>query len=284
MNILILGSNGMLGNALMRFFSDQSNLQVTGVMRSSNVFKFNERRGLNKLIVVPDLLSYETLKTLIGAKPDVVINCIGAIKYAGSNSSDEGYLDTNGLLPHKLELICTINGVRLIQFSTDCVFSGSKGLYTEDDQPDATDIYGLSKRVGEIISSKNVVTIRTSIIGHEVLSKKSLLEWFLSQTENVFGYKNAIFSGFPACEIAQILYRFILFNESIYGLYHISSEPISKYELLLLISKRYSKNILIIPSENLIINRSLNSDKFRRITGFYPKSWNEMIKEMSDFS
>jgi dTDP-4-dehydrorhamnose reductase len=253
-------------------------------MRVQNFYYFNGADRGNKLVVKSSLIEYSDIKLLFDEyQPGVIINCIGKIKQSQITAPQEDFLIVNGLFPHLLEIVCCQYKSRLIQFSTDCVFSGSRGLYTELDKPDAHDIYGVSKKIGEIAGNEDVITIRTSIIGHELGSHHSLLEWFLTQSKQIEGYTNAVFSGFPAIIIAEILYKHILRNKELYGLYHISSDPISKYELLKLISKEYKKDLIIRPNNYLKIDRSLSSDKFKNKTGFMPKSWEQMINEMAIF-
>ena len=171
----------------------------------------------------------------------------------------------------------------MIHFSTDCVFSGSKGNYKENDLADAHDLYGRSKFLGEVYYS-NTLTLRTSVIGHEIESGHNLLNWFLKQNKPVTGFKNAIFSGLTTLQIAKILHRFIIPNKRIEGLYHLSGKKINKYDLLKLIKKVYQKDIKINTNHNMIIDRSLNSNALQKITGYKPTSWFKNIKEMFEFS
>ena len=171
---------------------------------------------------------------------------------------------------------------RLIHFGTDCVFSGETGHYDETSQPTPDGIYGQSKLLGEVVSP-HCLTLRTSIIGHEIKQKKSLLEWFLAQNEKVVGFSHAIYTGFPTTEIGEILAKKIIPNKNLAGLYHLSSDPISKYDLLKLISEVYSKEIEIAPSTSPRVNRSLNSERFTRITGYSAPSWETMVKHMKNF-
>ena len=173
-------------------------------------------------------------------------------------------------------------GARLIHMSTDCVFSGSVGMYTESTFPDANDLYGRSKYLGEV-DYLNAITLRTSIIGHELSGSKSLVCWFLSQMGSVKGFKKAIFSGLPTIEIAKVIRENVLPNTSLRGTYHLSVDPINKYDLLKLIARQYEKEIDIIPDESYVIDRSLNSERFRLATGFKPKPWPQLIKEMYEF-
>ena len=199
-------------------------------------------------------------------------------------SSD--YLESlaiNALLPHRLAKYSELVGARLIHFSTDCVFLGNKGPYKEDDLADANDLYGRSKLLGEVRNCDSV-TLRTSIIGHELTKSRSLVDWFGSD-DNVYGYANAFFSGLPTVEVARIIKEFVIPNNELKGLYHLSVEPISKHNLLSLISKAYNKDIKLVPDSRVKINRSLNSDRFRKETGFCPRPWTDLVEQMhSDYT
>ena len=186
------------------------------------------------------------------------------------------------MLPRKLFNICESINAKLIHISTDCVFNGKKGSYKESDNPNATDIYGRAKLLGEVINSKSI-TLRTSIIGHEISTSHSLLEWFLSQKDDIDGYGKAVFSGLTTVELARVIHDFVIPNLNLSGLYNISSEPINKFDLLSLIAEQYRKDIKINKNKKLVIDRSLNSDKFRSETGFKSLSWKDMIYEMYKF-
>ena len=185
----------------------------------------------------------------------------------------------NSLLPHLLEEACKKVGARMIHFSTDCVFSGKLGKYAEENEPDAQDLYGLSKRLGEVLN-ENSLTLRTSIIGHELKSNLSLLDWFLSQENKVKGYKKAIFSGLTTIEIGKVLEK--LYFQSLSGFF-IFLLILNKYDLLNLVAIEYKKNIKILEDSEIIIDRSLDSSKFKALTGYNPPSWQELIKELNDY-
>ena len=183
-------------------------------------------------------------------------------------------------MPHQLAESCENIGAKLVHFSTDCVFLGRGGLYKESDTPDAVDLYGRSKLLGEVDYGRHL-TLRTSIIGHELGKSLSLVDWFLSQRGVVKGYRNAIFSGMPTVFVAEFLKDFV-FGKKINGLYHLSVDPIDKHTLLQLINDAYFTGVEIIPCDDLVINRSLNSDALRAITDFNPPSWANLIKKMRE--
>ena len=216
----------------------------------------------------------------MGNSPNVVINCTGILKIKNS----EDFLNAikiNSILPIKLSLLAKSYGFRLIHFSTDGVFDGSKGNYYEQDEINLLDSYGQTKYLGEVIENE-AFTIRTSIIGHQYYTEEGLVNWFLNSKDSVNGYSNYIYSGLPAVEIARIIDEFILPNIDLNGLYHISSNPMSKFDILNLMASIYGKKIEIIPLPNPKIDRSLNDSKFRNDSGYKPKSWDNLIIEMKN--
>jgi dTDP-4-dehydrorhamnose reductase len=281
--ILILGASGMLGHTLFKYLSAK-NFEVYGTLRNSNLCHyFNEELKTN-LIPTFDLSSTEEILRVVNLiRPNIIINCVGVIKQLAYANDPLITLPINSLLPHKLSQITKTIGARLIHISTDCVFSGRKGMYTEHDQEDATDLYGISKKIGEVVKEPHVITIRTSIIGHELNSCHSLLEWFLNQEKFVDGYANAFFSGLPTIELSEVIEKYIIPNEHLNGLYHVSSKSISKYHLLKLINEIYDKNISIKKNETFSINRSLDSIKFQNVTGYTSKTWQDLILKMKNF-
>ena len=212
--------------------------------------------------------------------PNIIINCIG-ILIEQCNQDILRAIQLNALLPHKLENLADKIDCQLIQMSTDCVFSGNKGNYTENDRPDPEDLYGKTKLLGEV-SKDGSITLRTSIIGRELKGQIGLLEWFLAQRERkVQGYINAIFSGFTTLALSQVLRDLIDSSQQISGIHHVSSEPISKYDLLLRLREVFGLRIEIDPYESYHCDRSLDSSKFRSLTGFVPPTWDHMLEELA---
>ncbi|MBB1507801.1 SDR family oxidoreductase [Pseudoalteromonas sp. SG41-1] len=284
MKILILGATGMLGYSLFSNLSEHAHLSVFGTVRSidgKEQFFSNMQQQLIACIDAYDIGSLQhAIETLM---PDVVINCVGLIKQHGISKQHIDAIKINALLPHELANICDQVNAKLIHFSTDCVFTGNEGLYTENSLPDARDLYGKSKCLGEVSYGKHL-TLRTSIIGHELTSAVSLVDWFLSQGESTKGFSKAVFSGLPTCYIATLLAEYILPNPDVTGLLHLSVDPIDKYTLLKLIAEQYQKQITIAESQELVIDRSLNSDKFRQLTQFSPPAWSKLVEYMhSDY-
>ncbi|HQU83940.1 MAG TPA: SDR family oxidoreductase [Pyrinomonadaceae bacterium] len=282
MKILILGGKGMLGHKLVQQLKDKFDVFVTvrNSLTELEKFGFYELPNVFEKI---DILDQESIRKIIEEiKPEVIINCVGIIKQLPVSKDVINTLSINSILPHQLAQLSSNYGFRLINISTDCVFKGTKGNYTEQDEADAADLYGKSKNLGEVLQ-ENCLTIRTSIIGRELETEHSLVDWFLSNRgKKVKGFVNAIYTGFPTIILTDIIANLILNQPELQGLYHISSEPINKYDLLHLINEAYDANIEIELFEDFKLDRSLNSDKFRNETGFKPLTWEQMIKIMAD--
>jgi dTDP-4-dehydrorhamnose reductase len=219
------------------------------------------------------------INALATVKPEVVVNCIGIVKQSHLAADPVMSISINALLPQRLAVVCRLAGIRLIHMSTDCVFDGVRGNYREEDPANALDIYGRTKALGEVASA-GCLTVRTSIICHELRGKLGLLEWFLAQKDQVRGFTRAIFSGFPMITFAKMMAAHLLDDPGLLGLYHISSSPIAKYDLLQLVAQQYGKKINITADDSLKVDRSLDSSAFRKITGYAPPSWPEMVAEM----
>jgi dTDP-4-dehydrorhamnose reductase len=281
--ILIIGATGMLGNVMMRVFSENLAWRTFGTVRSGSAKKLFRDDIASRLISDVDVENYDSLtRVFCEVRPTVVINCVGLVKQLTAASDPLQAIPINTMLPHRLSQLCKLVDARLIHISTDCVFSGSKGNYIETDLPDAHDLYGRSKYLGEV-SFSHTITLRTSIIGHELLDNRSLVGWFLAQNGSCLGYTNAIFSGLPTVVLAQIIRDIVIPNENLFGVYHVASQPISKFNLLRLISDIYNKSIAILPDNNLVLDRSLNSERFRNATGYVAPEWPKLIKLMHDY-
>lgn len=282
MKILIFGVTGMLGNTIFKYLVKKK-YHVVGTVRTSKKTAHFQDNLLNNIINFKNINSLTSLKNVVNSvKPDVVINCIGVIKQLKTASDPLNIIPVNSLLPNNLNKLCLKQNIRFIHFSTDCVFDGQLGSYSETDLMTANDLYGISKYLGEV-KGKSTVTIRTSIIGHELSSKNGLVEWFLGQKSKIFGYKNAFFNGLPTIEIAEIVENYLFKDITINGLYHVSGPKISKFDLLSLIAKEYKKNIEIIPNYNVEIDRTLISKKFNLKTNYISPNWEKLIKKMKKF-
>lgn len=278
--VLVLGAGGMLGSSVFRFFMADTNFRTYGTLRSKDKLNFFNATEIQNLLVNVDVYSETDLLSIFSTTcPDVVVNCVGIIKQVEAARNHFTILAINTLLPHRLAQYCRVSRARLVHISTDCVFSGSMGGYVEDDFADADDLYGRSKYLGEVDYS-NAITLRTSIIGHELGTAHSLVDWFLAQKGTINGYKNAIFSGLPSIEVARAIRDFVIPNTTLHGLYHLSSAPIDKFSLLNLVKEIYDHSITILPHENVVIDRSLLSNRFRNETGFRSLTWPNQISIM----
>lgn len=278
--VLILGAGGMLGNAIFRLFADADRNSVTGTLRSAAKDRYFTPEQRARLISDVDVTDDRVLAAVFDdVRPTVVINCIGIIKQHSAAKDPLTALTINAVLPHRLAQLCEAHGARLVHMSTDCVFSGSRGEYREGDFPDADDLYGRTKYLGET-HYPHTVTLRTSIIGHELGSAYSLIDWFLSQQGSVKGYGKAVFSGLPTIEVARVIRNLVYDNPALSGVYHLSADPISKQDLLSLVAQAYGKEIEIVPDTAINIDRSLNSERFRQATGYVPAPWPDLVQAM----
>lgn len=284
MKVLIIGATGMLGSAMIRVLSEKVNWQVFGTARSESAKRLFRPEIAERLIFDVDVVQNDSLiKVFNQIRPDIVINCVGLIKQLADSEDSLQSITINSLLPHRLARLSDLTGARLVHISTDCVYSGRKGGYRESDIPDAEDTYGRSKLLGEV-SYPHAISLRTSIIGHELHSAHGLLGWFLSQQGRCNGYTNAIFSGLPTVVLAQVIRDVVIPRSDLMGVYHVAAQPISKYDLLNLIASVYEKSIEIVPEEKQVIDRSLNADRFLKATGYVAPEWPALIKTMYSYS
>lgn len=279
LSFLVLGANGMLGNSCMRVLSEDGG-SVWGTVRSTSAVSRFPEHMQKRLIPGVEADEIDTvMDAMVKSKPDVVVNCIGVVKQLPSSKNPLTALPLNAMFPHQLSRLCALTNARLIHISTDCVFSGEKGMYTETDRPDADDLYGISKHLGEI-DYIHGVTLRTSIIGHELTGARSLIDWFLSQEGPVEGFTKAVFSGLPTVELARVIRDFVVPHPHLHGLYHVSADPIAKYELLRLVAGTYGRSNRIVASDRVTIDRSLDSSRFRSETTWRPAAWPELVQQM----
>jgi dTDP-4-dehydrorhamnose reductase len=243
MRIYILGITGMLGSELFYRFSQLTEHKVRGCTRHKSInFFLRKNKMIDFNVSIKDLKKIK--KKIYDFNPDYLINCVGYVKQKISKKTKKNEVFfVNSIFPKKLLLLIKNLNTKIIHFSTDCVFDGKIGNYNERSKPNAKDLYGRSKYLGELNHPK-VITIRTSIIGHEISTKNGLLEWFLSKKNNCQGYANSFFSGLTTFEIFNFINNY-LFKKNISGIYNLSSKKISKYNLLKMIAKIYKKNITI---------------------------------------
>lgn len=280
MRIVVLGASGMLGHVMFRQLGARAGWRVFGTVRRDaprDAFS-----GDAALLGGIDADSHDSLVAMMtAARPDVVVNCIGIVKQAAAARDALKAIPTNALLPHRLARLCELAGARLVHFGTDCVFSGRRGPYREGDPPDPVDLYGRSKLLGEV-EARHAVTLRTSIIGRELAGARGLVEWFLSSRGTVKGYRRAVFSGLTTDELARVVADFVIPNPYLHGVYHVSSEPISKHDLLQLLRTAYGHDVQIEPDDEIVLDRSLDSRRFRAATGYPAPAWPEMIARMRE--
>ena len=276
MKVYIIGVSGMLGSTLFLNFINKRNFEIKGSVRSKKnkyFSKYTENIDLNI-----DVKNFKNLKKkILEFKPDYVVNCVGWVKQKKSKKKNLLYL--NSLFPHKLNNFLDNKKIKLVHFSTDCVFNGKKGNHEITDNPDATDLYGRSKIRGEVIS-KNCLTVRTSIIGHELNTSNGLLEWFLKEKFSCSGYSNAFFTGLTTYEVYRFLSKLFYSKKKPSGIYQLSSAKISKFKLLNIIKKIYNSDVLILKNDKIKINRSLSNNLSLNKFKFVTRDWNKMIKEM----
>lgn len=282
--VLVLGITGMLGNAVFRLFSQSPGFETHGTARSAAGLRYFDEALRPHIHVGVDVEQHDHLVQIFSrVRPDVVINCVGLVKQLAEADDPLTALPINALLPHRLTHLAALSGARLVHVSTDCVFTGLQGHYSESDVPDALDLYGRSKLLGEV-DEPHAVTLRTSIIGHELSSAHSLVGWFLAQEGSVRGFTRAVFSGLPTVELAKVIRDHVLPRPDLRGLWHVSSDPIAKYDLLQLVKAAYGKTIEIAPDDQLVIDRSLDSTRFRAETGWQPAPWGELVDSMCRFA
>jgi dTDP-4-dehydrorhamnose reductase len=282
LKILVLGATGMMGHVMLRYFAQNPGYSIAGMARSARGVQLLPEALRGQLVCASTIESDSLLQLFDRVRPEVVVNCIGVVKQVPEADDPLAVIPVNSLLPHRLLGVCKLTGARLIHFSTDCVFSGAKGMYRENDGADATDLYGRSKLLGEL-NDPQAVTLRVSIIGPELDGAQGLLGWFLAQRGRAKGFTRAVFSGLTTVELARVLQDFVLPRPELHGVMHVAAEPITKYELLRLIAGVYGLAIEIEPDDKLAVDRSLDPGLFRRLTGYIAPSWPELIRVMHQF-
>jgi len=280
MRILILGGDGMLGHQLLASLAGRHEVKVTLRQDMETYQKYGLFNELNSYAGI-DVRVFERLTEVVADfRPEAIINTVGIVKQRSTAKASIPSLEINSLLPHRLSVLCRACGARLIHVSTDCVFSGTRGNYQEDDPSDALDLYGKTKYLGEVKDS-HCITLRTSIIGFELARKKSLLEWFMAQEGRVQGFKRAIFTGFTTNELSRIMELLLTQYPEAHGVYQVSSDSITKYDLLCLFRDKFGKEVEVVPDLDFACDRSLDSTRFRREFNYTPPSWEAMIGELA---
>lgn len=280
MRVLVLGGAGMLGHKVCQVFGQRFDTWAT-VLPGYHAPGDYQILDADHLLDGVDAFQLDTVvRAMADVKPDAVINCIGIIKHLPAAKDPIVSLTINSLFPHQLANLCRASGCRLVHMSTDCVFSGRQGMYTEGDVSDAEDLYGRTKFLGEV-DALGCLTVRTSIIGRELDTTNGLIEWFLGQRGGtVRGFCRAVFSGFTTHALACIIADVLENHPRLRGLYHVSSAPITKFDLLSLVNEVYGLGIQIEPDSEFACDRSLDSSRFRTAVNFQPPTWPAMIEEM----
>ena len=274
MKTLILGSSGILSKTL-QLYLDKKNIDFLTISREKNNYRNNNLKNIS---------NFKNLEQLIfKIRPTHIINCIGVTKFNNTYKNKKLTVLLNTKMPIYLAKLCKINKIYLLHISTDCVFSGKKGNYSDNSYKDTKDLYGLSKNKGEV-KNKFTATIRTSFIGPELNTKKSLLSWFLNEKKFVRGYSKAFFSGITSLELCKIIYNYFIKKNILQNkIINIGSRRISKFTLLTKIRKIFKKDINIVRYQNFIIDRSLDSKKFRKLTSYKVVKWDKMLLELKKF-
>jgi dTDP-4-dehydrorhamnose reductase len=281
MKILVLGGDGMLGHRLLLDLKKNHDVRVTLRQKNSDYERYQLFDSSNSYFGIDVRHEKELTNVISDFRPDAIINAIGVVKQREAAKQVIPNLEINALLPHRLALLCSEFNIRLIHISTDCVFSGRAGNYTEKDVSDAEDFYGKAKYLGEVASS-HAITLRTSFIGLELSRKSSLIEWFLMQEGKIKGFRRAIYTGLTSFELSRVIEFVLLKYPKLTGVWHVSSEAITKFDLLLKLNILLNlQNIMLEPEDDFVCDRSLNSEAFYKITGYKAPNWDMMLKELA---
>jgi len=279
--VLVLGASGMLGHRLAVRLGTE--FPVAGTVRAHEPPPALARLAPG-LHVFPDVHAEDTValrRVMSEWSASVVVNCIGIVKQSRAASDPIASIRVNALLPHELHRLTAERGVRLIHISTDCVFSGRRGPYSESDVTYPEDLYGRTKLLGEV-TGRGTLTLRASLIGREIEpAHHGLIEWFLAQRgHRVRGYDRALFSGLTTVAAADLIAKIIRDHRDLDGIWHASAEPISKYALLELVNRIYRLGIDIERDASVVVDRRLDSMRLRHHIGWRPPSWDDMIAAM----
>lgn len=280
MRILVLGGDGMLGHRLLKHLSQNHDVRVTLRRGPSEYERYELFDEGNSYYGVEVLDRDAVTEVLADFRPEAVVNAVGIVKQRGAAKEAIPSLEINSLLPHRLALLCRAAGARLVHVSTDCVFSGRKGNYALEDVPDAEDLYGRTKLLGEV-AEPGAITLRTSIIGLELSRKTGLVEWFLAQKGGIRGFKEAIYTGLTTAELSRVVERVLTEHPDLYGVWQVASAPINKHELLVRLSEILGReDVEITPDDAVKIDRSLSGVAFEGATGYHAPGWDEMLQEL----
>ena len=283
MKILILGGNGMIGHKMYQTISKIHKDTWVTLRKSLTSYSYSEIYNPAKVIDNIDLINFQTISNQLNKiNPDIVVNACGITIRRGIETLKSNSIILNSALPHFLNEWVTSNNKRLIHFSTDCVFTGAKGDYLDNDNKDACDLYGSTKSMGEVIDSKYAITLRGSMIGSELENKTELFEWFLKQkNKKIKGFNKVIYSGVTTTKMAEIVLKLIDQFPNLSGVYNISSKPISKFELLKLWNKLFDIDANIEIDNSYTSNKNLISDNFYRTISMEQPDWVELSSQLN---
>jgi dTDP-4-dehydrorhamnose reductase len=278
--ILVVGATGMLGHEAVRLLAPD--FEVWGACRDGQAAEGLGVPGA-RILAGLDVCDPASASWMLDrVQPDVVLNAVGIVKQHAAAKAAVPSIKVNSLWPHMLADACQVAGVRMIHVSTDCVFSGRRGRYTEDDVPDAADLYGRSKLLGEISDRKHVVTIRTSIVGWQLGKPTGLVAWFaVHRAEPLQGYTRAVFSGLTTRALTEAVRDVILPDPGLSGLWHVSAEPIDKFSLLTTLADDLAWSVQLTPVDKPVLDRSLDSSRFRERTGWSAPAWKDMLQDLA---
>jgi dTDP-4-dehydrorhamnose reductase len=283
--LAILGGSGMLGHKMFQRLRLEFPDTVCTIRRCAANDPLNRIDLFRGTDVVRDIdiLDFDSVEAFLRSiRPDFIVNCVGIIKQRPDARNSVISISVNSLFPHKIAEMAAQWGGRVIHFSTDCVFSGRRGGYTENDSSDAEDLYGKSKSLGELTAA-NALTLRTSIIGRELSKHRSLLDWFLSQNHKaIYGYPRVMYSGVTTNHLAELVGTIIREHSGLNGLYQVASEPISKYELLCLLREAYQLDVRIAPDDSVVSDRSMKCDKLREAIQYNCPPWPVLVRQLAE--
>lgn len=282
MRCLIIGGAGMLGHRLLKSWQDRHEIRVTLRKSLADYAQFGLFTAENSFDNV-DVRDTDRLLDVLGEfQPDTVVNAAGIIKQRSAAKDSLPSLEINSVFPHRLQRICKATGARMVHISTDCIFNGHDGSYTEDTPSNAEDVYGRSKFLGEVADAP-CITLRSSIIGLELAQKASLVEWFLAQTGPIKGFTNAIYTGITTAEMARVIEHVCTAQRDLHGVRQVASTPINKFDLLTKLSEKLNRtDITITPDDSFYCDRSLIGTAFEEAAGYRVSDWDEMLQELAD--
>jgi len=282
MRVLVIGATGMFGHAAFGTFAADARFETWGTLRSDGGKPQFAEALRPRLVSGVDATDFGSIiRAFAEVRPQFVVNAVGIVKQLSTADDPLVALPLNALFPHRLAQLCAAAGARLVHISTDCVFAGTRGGYTEADITDAKDLYGRSKAMGEVTDAPHVLTLRTSGIGRELGSQRGLVEWFLHAEGRVKGFTKAMYSGLPWVEISRVIRDIVVPRPEISGLYHLASAPISKFDLLRLVATEFRKQIEIAPDDGLVLDRTLDGSRFTAATGYHTPAWPALVAMMA---